>query len=899
MPVEPRTAASAGDTVATIRSHCAAGRYSQALALANASRAAGAPNPDLLFARGTVLLDWGRVREARTALTEAQSVGADSVEVHLALAACHAQLGETAEAERHARRALTLDPGAVRAHLACGQMLQRSGRLGDARSAFQRASELEPRDVEGLLGISACFLAEGAPREAEDFARQAVALAPGRPAPMMSLAMALGNQDRCDEALAALEAAARAEAASGEDVESFAMHAYWLLWSGQPERAVDLCRRMLPQRRNANAHGQYGFALLTLGLYGEGWRQYEFRWFQEPLRSRRVALGRPVWAGQDLAGKTLLLRAEQGAGDTIQFARFAATFKAMGARVILQAQPELQKLGAGFRGVDQVAPLADPPPAFDFYVRTMSAPAALGLELDRVPAAVPYLTVDAALCRRWAERVDAEAMNVGLVWAGNPTHIRDRHRSLPLADLAGLWKIAGVRFVSLQKQLRPEDVAGLPDARPLANVGVEFESFSDTAAMITSLDLVICVDTAVAHLAGALGKPVWLLLPAVGEFRWLQHREDSPWYPTMRLFRQRTPGDWREVMARVEAELARVAAAGTVAGAAPMQPRLPATSPPGTAQPVDGGPRPDAAATGMLAQVVEARHGIFQYVPDRTVEARALVWYGEHLQSHLDLVAQLLRPGAWVVEVGSGIGVHAVPLARMTGAPGHLIAYENCADRRRLLRQNIEANRLDAVTTIMRRTAAGGATSPRHDEGSVQSHLPPTTMQVDGDPGETIDDLQLGRLDLLKVLQWRCTQGDRGIRRIALAPASARPLCGSRRQVAGGVVRAGPGLRVPLLGRGHTVLRCAKFQRTHGRPLCRGDRSRAARHARRGRIQHRLDGLHGDDVAGEASAVCASRSRGQRAGGARRYDRICQSWMAATTDRSSSKGMSARAAGDG
>jgi tetratricopeptide (TPR) repeat protein len=752
MPVEPRIAASAGDTVATIRSHCAAGRYGRALALANASRAAGAPNADLLFARGTVLLAWGRYREARSALTEAQSAGADDVELHLALAACHVQLGETAEAERHARRALTLDPAAARAHVALGQLLQWNGRFGDARSAFQRASELEPRDVESLLGISACFFAEGAPREAEDFARKAIVLAPGRPAPRMSLAMALGNQDRCDEALAALEAAAQAEAASGEDVESFAMHAYWLLWSGHPEQAVELCRRMLPHHRNPNAHGQYAFACLTLGLYGEGWRQYEFRWFQEPLRSRRIALGRPVWAGQDLAGRTLLLRAEQGVGDTIQFARFAASFKAMGARVILQAQPELQKLGAGFRGIEQVVPLADPPPAFDFYVRTMSAPAALGLELDCVPADVPYLAVDAALCRRWAERIDAGAMNVGLVWAGNPTHVRDRHRSLHFAELAGLWDIAGVRFVSLQKQLRPEDLAGLPDAKSLANVGVEFESFADTAALITSLDLVICVDTAVAHLAGALGKPVWLLLPAVGEFRWLQHREDSPWYPTMRLFRQRTPGDWREVMARVETELARVAAAGPVAGAVPMQARLPATSPRGTAQPVGGGPHHEATAAGGLAQVVEARHGIFQYVPDRTVEARALVWYGEHLQSHLDLVAQLLQPGAWVVEVGSGIGVHAVPLARMTGAPGHLIAYEDSADRRRLLRQNIEANRLDAVTTIMQRTAAGGAAISRQDAGGVETLAPSTTTHADGDPGDTIDDLHLERLDMLKVL---------------------------------------------------------------------------------------------------------------------------------------------------
>jgi hypothetical protein len=193
-----------------------------------------------------------------------------------------------------------------------------------------------------------------------------------------------------------------------------------------------------------------------------------------------------VWAGQDLAGKTLLLRAEQGAGDTIQFARFAATFKAMGARVILQAQPELQKLGAGFRGVDQVVPLADPPPAFDFYVRTMSAPAALGLELDCVPADVPYLAVDAVLCRRWAERIDAGAMNVGLVWAGNPTHIRDRHRSLPLADLAGLWKIAGVRFVSLQKQLNPSDVTLLPSGESFVNLGPELRDFEDTAAVIAT-----------------------------------------------------------------------------------------------------------------------------------------------------------------------------------------------------------------------------------------------------------------------------------------------------------------------------------------------------------------------------------------------------------------------------
>ena len=326
--------------------------------------------------------------------------------------------------------------------------------------------------------------------------------------------------------------------------------------------------------------------------------------------------------------------------------------------------------------------------------------------------------------RHWADKVVAEGLKVGLVWAGNPLHSRDRYRSMQPADIAPLLDVAGVHFFALQKYATDD----APDARALppnwTDLGPQLDDFEDTAAAVAHLDLVLCVDTAVAHLAGALGKPVWLMLPAIGDFRWIEGAERSPWYPTMRLFWQRTLGDWQDVVTCVAGELRAVVCTG--ASCLPPADAVQAGAPQGCEE---------AAPHAAIAEVVETRHGILQYFPDGSDLARSLRHYGEYRHAQVELLARLVAPGATIVEAGSGIGAHTIPLARRVGDDGHVIAYEPRALARRLLGQNLAANRAAQPVTVMRGTLAG----------------PPDDTATANGERETLDDLGLDRLDLVTI----------------------------------------------------------------------------------------------------------------------------------------------------
>jgi hypothetical protein len=289
----------------------------------------------------------------------------------------------------------------------------------------------------------------------------------------------------------------------------------------------------------AQARLNMAMARLALGEYAAGWPDYEARWRSVNYPAPR-GYSQPLWDGRaDLAGKTILLYFEQGLGDTIQFARYVPLLAQRGARVVLETPKPLARLFRSLPGVASLPCAGDPPPDFDFHAPLLSLPLAFQTTVDSIPASVPYLH---------AEPVKTEA-SIGLCWAGNPSNPNDWNRSIPLADLVPLLEVPGGRFLSLQKILRKGDEEILAGR---ANVDVESDrrgaDFADTAALVTALDLVITVDTAVAHLAGALGRPVWVLLPFSAHWAWLRERQDSPWYPTVRLFRQPCPGDWRSVI---------------------------------------------------------------------------------------------------------------------------------------------------------------------------------------------------------------------------------------------------------------------------------------------------------------------------------------------------------------
>jgi hypothetical protein len=317
----------------------------------------------------------------------------------------------------------------------------------------------------------------------------------------------------------------------------------------------------------ARAHVHLGLALLQLGDFQRGWSEFRWRHQYSVVTATATGNGQTAWDGQLLNGRSIVLLPEQGFGDTIQFARYAPLVRARGGQVILGCPLPLKRLLRTLDGVSQVASGDDPPVAADVFVPLLDLPGIFGTDIGNVPAEIPYLHAEAALVRAWAERLASSLLRVGLVWAGNPEHKQDARRSMSLASLAPLGSMAGVEFFGLQKG--PSAALAPPPGLTLTVLGPALEDFADTAAVLTHLDLVITVDTAVAHLAGALGRPVWLLLSRGHDWRWIDGSERSPWYPSMRIFRQDVLGDWVSLVQRVAAELRHAASVRTATSGRP------------------------------------------------------------------------------------------------------------------------------------------------------------------------------------------------------------------------------------------------------------------------------------------------------------------------------------------
>ncbi len=359
-------------------------------------------------------------------------------------------------------------------------------------------------------------------------------------------------------------------------------------------------------------------------------------------------------------------------------------------------------------------------PRFDYWVNLMTLPAVFATEGDAIPVSARYLRADPTLVEAWTPKMSqAMGLKVGLVWAGESRHSGDTRRSIALTKFAPILDMKNVSFHLLQKGMAASEANLLPLSLQLTSLGEKFRHFGDTAAVISHLDLVITVDTAVAHLAGALGKPVWVLAKKLSDFRWLTGRDSTPWYPTARLFRQRWRGDWDEVIGRVKEALQEWVAAG---GKAPELPKW---------EEAVLKPRVGLAPRRIrgLSAVTEARVGIVQYFPDDEPMGPSLEWYGEWLQEQLTLVLRWVRRDGVGMEVGAGVGAHAIALGEALGPEGHLFLYEGRPVVKRVLSQNLGANRIGNVTVMRQRLAGPGAS-----EGT-----------------ETLDELQLERLDWLKV----------------------------------------------------------------------------------------------------------------------------------------------------
>jgi hypothetical protein len=378
--------------------------------------------------------------------------------------------------------------------------------------------------------------------------QRAADLAPGYPDPLGNMAASLTAVGRLDEAITAANGALRLNPKlSGVCNNLGNAHNF----NGEYEQAIAAFRKGIEANPNdAKCHTNLGTVYLRLGDYPIGWQEYEWR-LQVPEYVYVRNYAQPRWDGSDLTNKTIFLYPEQGLGDVIQFARFIPQVAQRGAQILLEMQSELRRLFDGFPDVLEIIEPGKTPPVFDVHSSLMSLGSALGITASTIPADIPYLNADPDLTRNWGSRFDANdnRLRVGLVWAGQSKYADNRNRSIDPALLARLSALGNVALYSLQK-----GAAKLP-AIDLTDWTADLKDFADTAALIAHLDLVLTVDTAVAHLAGAMGKRVWILLPFVPDWRWMLHRDDSMWYPTARLFRQKSIGNWSDVIADVATAL--------------------------------------------------------------------------------------------------------------------------------------------------------------------------------------------------------------------------------------------------------------------------------------------------------------------------------------------------------
>jgi Tfp pilus assembly protein PilF len=476
--------------------------------------------------------------------------------------------GAYREAENYLREVVRIWPSHAGALNNLGTSIWQQGRIPEAEDFYRRALVEAPDDFGVLNNLGNALWEQGRPGEAVGLYRRALELQSDSAETRMNLGVSLSDLGEFDDAIAWLESSLSLSPHSAEALDNVGMT---FARQGKWDEAMTWYERALAVRPDfPEAHRNRSYIWLTHGEYERGWLEHE--WRLGCRNHRTLPIPRPQWTGEDIRGRTILLHAEQGYGDVLQFIRFASEVKRRGPRVIVACHEPLVRLVSRCPGVDAVQDWYSPIPACDVHATLMSLPAILGTTLATLPGDYPYLSPDAATVARWRPIVDGcldsvgandrgsqRTFRVGIAWQGNPRNRIDRWRSFPLGLLASIAEIPGVRLLSLQKgegieQL--DDVAGrfpvavLPDAGAGAGDD-DRRDFLDTAAVMSLMDLVIAPESAVAHLAGSLGVRAWVPLPRVTDWRWLLDRDDSPWYPAMTLFRQDPSGDWESVFRRM------------------------------------------------------------------------------------------------------------------------------------------------------------------------------------------------------------------------------------------------------------------------------------------------------------------------------------------------------------
>jgi Flp pilus assembly protein TadD len=432
--------------------------------------------------------------------------------------------------------------------------LDTAGKLGEADELYRAVLAIDPTNFAALNRRAVLSALRGELVEALRLIQAAAAANPNLGHIAVDMGNILARMGRIEEAMECYD---RGAALQPDHWVALNGRGLGRTLKGRYEEAIAAFTRAIEINPvYPEAHFHLALALLVTGRFAQGWEEYEWRWAVDHIKAARPLLPLPNWNGEPLAGKGIYLYIEQGYGDAIMFARYAPMVAARGGTVLFCVRPALKALLADLPGV-QVGVEGDTGPRCDYMCPLLSLPRIFKTDVASIPADVPYIHASPERLAKWQGRIPRDGrLNVGVAWAGNRDFAGDNQRSIGLAPMLPLLDDPRIRFVSLQRELREDDAALTAQHPEIVHFGSELGDFADTAALIAHLDLVISVDSAVAHLAGAMAKPVWVLLPFNPDFRWLLGREDSPWYPTARLFRQPATGDWASVIARVREALA-------------------------------------------------------------------------------------------------------------------------------------------------------------------------------------------------------------------------------------------------------------------------------------------------------------------------------------------------------
>lgn len=482
-------------------------------------------NPELLFNLGNVFKQGERYAAAEEYYLRALALKQDYIEAQINLGFVLWKQAKTAEAEKCFRSIIDSPPGNADAANTLGVMLRELGRQAEAETLLRQLLTRQPGFAEAWNNLGVVLEDMGRSEDAQTCFRQAIEIRPAYASAYNNLGKVLLHFN-IDESVRAFQ-------------QALAIDAGYI-----------------------NAHCNLGVALLLRGDFHDAWPEFEHRLNRKELAAMYAGYTAPLWQGEALQGKTILLHAEQGMGDTIHFIRLAQTLARRGGRVIVECQPPLKRLLRPVEGVAAIYAKGEPLAYYDFHLPLMSLPYRLGIDsVESIPSFSPYIHAEVDRAKQWGERIGgAGKWMAGLVWAGDPrkteldSHLIDKRRSIELRQFAPILSLRGIRFFSLQKGEAASQVSSCTES--ITDYMPEIDDFADTAALISHLDLVISVDTSVAHLAAAMGKPVWLLSRFDGCWRWMLGRDDTPWYPSMRLFRQQKPGDWGPVVERIHSELA-------------------------------------------------------------------------------------------------------------------------------------------------------------------------------------------------------------------------------------------------------------------------------------------------------------------------------------------------------